>query len=27
VSPSGQVMGMVEIVDTGNYDVGVAVKQ
>ena len=27
VSPNGQVMGMVEIVDTGNYDVGVAVKQ
>jgi hypothetical protein len=27
VSPNGQVMGLVEIVDTGNYDVGVAVKQ
>ncbi|MGA9355431.1 MAG: hypothetical protein WBV46_17195 [Terriglobales bacterium] len=27
VSPNGQVMGMVEIVDSGNYDVGVAVKQ
>ncbi len=27
VSPNAQVMGMVEIVDTGNYDVGVAVKQ
>jgi hypothetical protein len=27
VSPNGQVMGMVEIADTGNYDVGVAVKQ
>jgi hypothetical protein len=27
VSPNGQVMGMVEIVDTGNYDVGVAVKE
>lgn len=27
VSPNGQVMGMVEIVDTGNYDVGVAVRQ
>jgi hypothetical protein len=27
VSANGQVMGMVEIVDTGNYDVGVAVRQ
>jgi hypothetical protein len=27
VSPNAQVMGMVEIVDSGNYDVGVAVKQ
>jgi hypothetical protein len=27
VSPNGQVMGLVEIVDTGNYDVGVAVRQ
>jgi hypothetical protein len=27
VSPNGQVMGMVEIVDTGNYDVGVAVRR
>jgi hypothetical protein len=27
VSQNGQVMGLVEIVDTGNYDVGVAVKQ
>jgi hypothetical protein len=27
VSPNAQVMGLVEIVDTGNYDVGVAVKQ
>ena len=27
VSPNGQVMSMVEIADTGNYDVGVAVKQ
>jgi|HubBroStandDraft_6_1064221.scaffolds.fasta_scaffold62826_2 hypothetical protein len=27
VSQNGQVMSMVEIVDTGNYDVGVAVKE
>ena len=27
VSGNGQVMSMVEIADTGNYDVGVAVKQ
>jgi hypothetical protein len=27
VSQNGQIMDMVEIVDTGNYDVGVAVKQ
>jgi hypothetical protein len=27
VSQNGQVMGLVEIVDTGNYDVGVAVKE
>jgi hypothetical protein len=27
VSPNGQVMNMVEIVDSGNYDVATAVKQ
>jgi hypothetical protein len=27
VSPNGQVMNMVEVADTGNYDVGTAVKQ
>jgi hypothetical protein len=27
VSPNGQVMNMVEVADTGNYDVGTAVKR
>lgn len=27
ISPNGQVMNMVEIADTGNYDVGTAVKR
>jgi hypothetical protein len=27
VSPNGQVMNMVEVADTGNYDVGTAVRR